>query len=276
MNENLQDFSQQQQTIDYKVILYKFIRFWYFFSITIFIALIVAFVVNKYTKPVYQVKSTVLIKDKSENKLNPQNIMGLGLFNSMQNLQNEIGILHSYSLSYRSVLKCGFEVAYFQEANFIPKELYQSSFFIVEFDTSFPQPINVRFTITILSGNEYRLYAKDENVSFFNYSTREAIAGLKKDIYINETLRFGQEIATDEFKFKLLLTANYHAEENINKSYFFVFRDYPGLVKEFKSFTLEPINREASVVELTLTGGNSNKIADFLNVLTNEYLNRGL
>ena len=97
MNDNNpQDFQQeQQQSVDYKVLLFKFYRYWYFFAITVFIALIIAFIFNKYTSPVYEVKTSILIKDKSENKLSAQSIMGLGGLNNMQNLQNEIGVLSS-------------------------------------------------------------------------------------------------------------------------------------------------------------------------------------
>jgi len=121
VNETFQDFSQHQ-SVDYKVILFKFYRYWYFFAITIFIALISAFVFNKYAKPVYEVKTTVLIKDKSVNKQDPQNIIGLNVFRNLQNLQNEIGILNSYSLAYRTIVKCGFEVGYYREDNFITRE----------------------------------------------------------------------------------------------------------------------------------------------------------
>ncbi|NQV03562.1 MAG: hypothetical protein HQ542_13010, partial [Bacteroidia bacterium] len=276
MNDNPQDFAQQQQAIDYKVILFKFYRYWYFFAITIFIALIIAFVFNKYSKPIYEVKTTVLIKDKSENKLNPQNIMGLGMLNDMQNLQNEIGILSSYSLTYKTILKCGFDVGYYSEENFITQELYKSSPFTVEFDSSFPQPVNIRFNITFLSGTEYRLEVQDEKVRFFDYKAKEPVDGREEAINFDKTLKFGQEIAMPQFKFKTLLNANYNPDENKKRSFFFIFKDYPLLVTEFKSFGIEPINREASIVQLTLKGGNVEKIADFLNTLTSEYLARGL
>ena len=127
MNDNPQEFQQQQQSVDYKVLLFKFYRYWYFFAITVFIALIIAFIFNKYTSPVFEVKTSILIKDKSENKLNAQSIMGLGGMNNMQNLQNEIGVLSSYTLTYRTISKTGFEVSYYSEDNFISKELYKDA-----------------------------------------------------------------------------------------------------------------------------------------------------
>ena len=183
MNENIQDFTQQQQqSVDYKLILFKFYRYWYFFAVTIFIALIIAFIFNKYTKPVYEVKTTVLIKDKSENKMNPQDIIGLGLFNNMQNLQNEIGVFSSYSLTYRTVTKIGFEVSYYSEENFVSKELYKDCPFIVIYDSAFPQPVALRFNLTILSKDKFRLEAKDEEIKFYNFSRRLLMKNGKKTL----------------------------------------------------------------------------------------------
>ncbi len=99
--ENFQPY-QQEETIDLKALFFKFTRFWYLFAISIFIALIVAFLFNKYTKPVFEVKTSVLVKD-DKTKMDPSALLGgLGL-STQQNIQNEIGILMSYSLSNRVV-----------------------------------------------------------------------------------------------------------------------------------------------------------------------------
>ena len=66
MNENYnpQDI-YQEEAVDYKALFFKFYRHWYFFVVTVFIALVIAFLFNKYTKPIYEVSTTVLIEDKS-------------------------------------------------------------------------------------------------------------------------------------------------------------------------------------------------------------------
>ena len=277
MNDNIQDLNQQeQQSVDYKVILFKFYRYWYFFAVTICIALIVAFIFNKYTKEVYEVKTTVLVKDKSENKINPQDLLGMGLFNNMQNLQNEIGILSSYKLSYRAVTKIGFEVSYFTEENFVSKELYKDSPFCVIMDTVFPQPVNMYFNVKFLSKDKFKLEATDESIKFFNFSTKKMVENRKENIVVDETYSIGQEIQTKNFKFRVILTDKFEEKPDLKKSFSFIFKNYDALVTEFKSFNIEPINKEASIVEIKLKGGNVDKLAEFLNTLTKEYLAKGL
>ena len=276
MNDHLQDFNQQEQSIDYKALLFKIYRYWYFFAITIFIALVLAFVFNKYTKPVYEVKATLLIKDKSENKLDPSALLGIGLMNNQQNLQNEIGILTSQALTYRTVTKLGFEVSYFRESNFVTSELYKDCPFVVSFDSSFPQPVGLRFYLTILSRDHYSITADGEEVGFYIFREKLAPEGKKAKIQVNETYKFGQVGQSGGYRFTVLLNENFSPEEDLNQTFYFIMNDYDALASQYKAFTVEPINREASIVEIKLKGGNVHKLADFLNTLCREYMAKGL
>ena len=276
MTDNFQDFTQHQQTIDYKIILFKVYRHWYLFVITIVVALAIAFLFNKYSKPIYEVEATVLVKDKSEYKMNPQDMIGLGFFNSMQNLQNEIGILQSWSLTYKALLNSGFEVSYFTIDQLITRELYKDAPFTVVFDTAVPQPVNIRFTVNILSGRQYQLSANYENVEFYSFSKREKVPGKIENVAFEKTYPFGEEVSNGQFRFRILLNPNFKPAIDTKYSYFFVFNDYEALVGEFRSFTIEPINREASILGIKLRGRNGQKLVDFANNLTNEYIARGL
>lgn len=116
---------KQEESVDLKMLFIKFFRYWYFFALTIFVALVIAFLFNKYTKPVYEVKTTVLVKDDRSSK----DLIGIGIYD-MQNLQNEIGILSSYSLAERTINNLNFEITYQLEENFITTELYDKTPFI--------------------------------------------------------------------------------------------------------------------------------------------------
>ena len=97
--ENFEGIQQHEESIDIKALFFKFISHWYLFALTLFVAVIVAFMFNKYTRPVYEVNTTVLVKDEG-GALNPSDMLGgLGLSNNQQNVENEIGILTSFSLT---------------------------------------------------------------------------------------------------------------------------------------------------------------------------------
>ncbi|MDY0335132.1 MAG: hypothetical protein RBR47_09245, partial [Bacteroidales bacterium] len=272
MEPNLNSqLSNQEESIDIKLLFIKFFRYWYFFALTVFVALVIAFLFNRYTKPVYEVKTTVLIKDDKAG----QNLIGIGIGNSQQNLENEMGIINSYALAARTINNLNFEVSYYKEDNFITSELYKSSPFEVVMDTAHVQPINVKFSIIIQSNSAYQLILQAENASLYSFGEREEISTVDDPIVINKTYKFGEEIETDIFKFTILLTENFD-KEAINQNLSFVFNDYQSLIRTFRSTKLEPINREASIIDISIKGGNAQKLSDYLNELTNQYLLRGI
>ncbi|WP_237717913.1 hypothetical protein [Pontibacter sp. BAB1700] len=56
-------FQQQQvEEINLKAILYKYVRYWYLFALSIAMALTLAFLYLRYTTPEYTIKSKVLIR----------------------------------------------------------------------------------------------------------------------------------------------------------------------------------------------------------------------
>jgi len=268
---NTQQQINQEESVDVKALFIKFFRFWYFFALTIFVALVIAFLFNKYTKPVFEVKTTVLIKDDRSS----QNLIGIGIMNNQQNLENEMGIINSYSLAERTINNLDFEISYFEEDNFISKELYKSSPIRVVMVKDHVQPKNIKFNVNILNNLKYRLTVQTEKAALYDFSQKEDAGNVEESILINEEYNFGDEVENELFKFTIFLTENFN-EQYFEKTLSFVFNDYKSLVTAFRSTQLEPINREASIIQISIKGGNQEKIADYLNELTNQYLLRGI
>ncbi|MDN5349505.1 MAG: tyrosine-protein kinase Etk/Wzc, partial [Bacteroidales bacterium] len=272
--ENFQSY-QQEETIDLKALFFKFTRFWYLFAISIFIALLVAFLFNKYTKPVYEVKTSVLVKD-DKTKMDPSALLGgLGL-STQQNLQNEIGILMSYSLSDRVVKSLDFEVSYFEEDGFVKKELYLNAPFTVEVDFNKDQAVNLPYSLKINDNGTYTLAAEGENISQYDYKTGKPLAGAKEKVNWSGSFSFGEWVDNEHNRFRIVLNEKYDPEVHNTTNLSFTLNDYQSLLRTLRGFTIEPINREASILEISLKGNIKEKSADFLNRLTSLYLQRGL
>ena len=278
--ENIQNIIQQQEeSFDYKSLFFKLYRYWYFFILTIFIALLIAFLFNKYTKPIYEVSTTVLIKE-DKSTMDAQDLMGFGFRGSKQNTENEIGKLQSYTLVNVAVRDLDLGVSYFQEDNFITAELYRDSPFKIIIDSTHPQPLNVKFKLSILDNENFSLEAQGKGVSRYNFSKFELIKGVgvseNLNINIDSTYAFGQFLISDNYFFKIILNENYNPELHNNKSYFFVFNEIDKLTNQFQSFEIEPIKEESSILKITLKANNTAKSVDFLNKLTEVYLKRSL
>jgi tyrosine-protein kinase Etk/Wzc len=268
--DNFQEL-QQEESIDLKALFFKFYHYWYFFAITVFITLIIAFLVNKYTKPIYKVTTTVLIED-DKSAMDPQSLIGFGLSNNQQNLENEIGILKSYSLSFATVKSLDFNVSYFLEDNFIRRELYPDSPFEVILDASHPQAVGLDIQVSILEAGKIRITAEGEKVKLYDFNTDDFTDQEINHLAFDKTYNIGQNIEEEYFAFKILLTNSYKQEDFDGKKLSFVLNDIESLVKRFLAFAIEPINREASILTISLEGNNTQKSVDFLNQLTYEYL----
>ncbi|MBT6962501.1 MAG: hypothetical protein HN993_00270, partial [Lentimicrobiaceae bacterium] len=274
--ENFEGIQQHEESIDIKALFFKFISHWYLFALTLFVAVIVAFMFNKYTSPVYEVNTTVLVKDE-KGALDPSSMLGgLGLSNNQQNVENEIGILTSFSLSYRAIKDLDFEISYFIDEGLISTELYHTSPFEVIMDTSIPQTVGQKFNVRILSSSEYSIELNGELLNKYDFSTKENVGDAVESGKWKGTFRFGELIENEYGSFKIILNDRFDSEKDFESSYYFIFNDYLSLTKRFRGFEIEPINREASILQIKLENNNTKKAVNFLNMLTKVYLQRGL
>ena len=96
---------KQEETIDIKALILKYSQYWYYFLVSILFFGFIAFLSNRYTVPEYSVSTTLLIRDDNNTQLGAENLLeGLELFSGKKNLNNEMIILNSYSLSDQTSL----------------------------------------------------------------------------------------------------------------------------------------------------------------------------
>ena len=90
-------------------------------------------------------------------------------FGNMQNIDNEIAILKSYSLTERVVKKMGIEVTYLEKGRLASTELYKNSPFQVEFERSVPQAVGLTYEITISDEGNIKLHAMGEGLYKYDF-----------------------------------------------------------------------------------------------------------
>ena len=105
--------NNDEATVDIKQLIYIVLGHWSVFVIFVVLALAIGFIVNRYSTNVYQTSGTVLINEGRGN-YDATAIMTSMNFGNSQNIDNEIAILKSYTLTERVVKKMGLEVTYMQ------------------------------------------------------------------------------------------------------------------------------------------------------------------
>lgn len=266
-NYNTDNFNlPEDDNLGIKRYMSMFISNWYWFAITIFIALSLAYGINRYSQKIYTVSSTLLIKDDQVGGLssNVENVIpGGDIFRSRQNLKNEMGILKSFTLNDSVMKKLkDFHIVYTNvgKRGIVESRMYKTCPFNVVYDSLKNEQKGITVGILILSEKEYRIEFKD---------------GLKFDSVMSFNARF------NKFGFDFTILPRFPGgnilDPDGSNKYYFYFVDPEGLANEYRGkLFVTPIEKDATLVTLSVSGVVSEQEADYLNMLMEVYKQYGL
>jgi len=265
--------SVKDDSVDVKSLIYKFLGRWYLFVICLSISLTIAYFVNTLTQPIYEVKTSILVKNE-QSMLDSRFSSGLGMYNNQFKITNEIGIIKSYKMTQRALEHLNFTVEYYQVNRFNEVELYKSSPFQVVLDTAFAQPVNLNFNVEFTSADEFIIQSTGENINKFNYSTNHYSGGISKLNFVQEGKLFSK-IKNDDFAFTLIPQQNVDRSSFIGKKLYFKLYPKESIINKYRYFNVYD-DKSSSIITLTQRGNNVPKLVDFLNSISNEYLKKGI
>lgn len=242
---------------DLKRFVFKLLSNWYWFILSTGIAYAVVYVINENIVPTYNVYTTILVDES--NRTTENLVGGLQLFGGRKNLHNEIMVLTSYSLSYRTLKELDFEVSYYIEDRFRDVELYHKSPFVVQLDTAHKQQFGNTFFITIKSNLEFVLQVNENSENAQVY-------------------QFGEKIRDKQYAFTVKLKdSTINSSELTDNRYYFRINNLHRLASSYRGrLKVEPYSPSSSVLWLWIIGTVPQKEVDFLNKLTEVYTRLGL
>jgi len=225
---------------------------WYYIILGLIIALIIARFYIGHTLPVYRVSATILINEQEERALasNEQLLQGMGLPGGMRNLDNQIMILTSKSLTGRALEELPFEIEYYFKTirNRLP--LYPETPVKLIFDNEITFPRDMEFSIIYLGDNMFNLEC--ENV----YSEFQ-----KKAL-------FGEIIESPWGSFRIECVDREWFNYNEDEEFHFVIHSPASLVDYFnRRINVDLLSRSGSILEVSIQGTNSARDVDFINKL---------
>jgi tyrosine-protein kinase Etk/Wzc len=258
----LREKEQPDSAEDLKKISSLFISNWYYFLITMVIALTCAFLYNKFTIPVYSVSSTLLIDEENRGgAIEPSQIFeGFGLGSGAKNLENQIAILSSKTLIDRTIEELDFDIEYYYKGVFDKVSIYPDPPIRVVPEIADSLPRDVEFKLKFLNNNMFRIYGK---------------AGDSLTLDIVTT--FYNIIRFSEYQFAIeKVNEGWSPVENKQKVCF-INHDRKKLVESYKKrLVVETASKKGTVVNISLEGSNKAKDIVFLDKLTEIFLNTSL
>ncbi|HEX3006113.1 MAG TPA: hypothetical protein VHO90_00700, partial [Bacteroidales bacterium] len=263
----------EEENVDIKNLIFKFLSQWYWFAFSLITALIIAYAFNHWSQRIFEIKTSILIKDE-QTVLDSRFSSGLGIYNTQYRISNEIGILKSYQLTERALDRLDFEIDYFVGNRFFDVDLYKASPFRVVIDTSASQPVNATFNLTFISPDEFKLSIHEENVGRYSFRLNKRI-GQYAEVIADRKYKLFEKIKTNEFAFTVVPQNVENPQEFIGKKLSFRINPPADLVKRYRNFNVTA-DKSSSIITIALRGGNIDKMVDFLNTLTDEYLKKGI
>ena len=252
------------ETIDFKKYFFLILGHWWWFAISIFLSLTIAYLVNRYSQKIYSTKATIIISD-GENATGSIESL-LEDFTRTRNkkrkavVENEISILKSYKLARLTLSELDFGITYVAvgRRNIAETQLYKNQPFDVIIDSSKTTYWGGKFDVTILNKTTYKLEIGD------NFSTK---------------LKFGEDFVKTGIAFKIVLKDPENYSEtllNTNKYYFAINNIHAQANHYSAKLGVQVNDDKGSILTLTMTGFVPMQITDYLNKLCEVFIRSNL
>ena len=268
------------QEINLKSFFKKVYNNKWFFIGSICGSVAIAFMYILLATPKYEVSTSILIDPSGSNRVLGDSKYvdgGVGLIEMEKNLYNEIGIIKSFSLISQTVRDLGFDISYYGRHYFRTKEHYGYHPFEVTLSKTEAQLLNVPFEIEILENERYRLTIEASKFKVTNPSNGSSHE-VNNNLDYSQIFSFGEVVRHDYFNFTLK-----KPDYKVNPSDFsdidlsFVIHDLKDVANDYLSkIEVDNIDIQASIFKIVSSGTVVDKEVDFLNKLTENYVQNKL
>lgn len=262
MNSENQNF--QEEEINLREEIQKYLKYWPWFLVSVFVAVVLAFIYLKLSKPVYLTNATIIIKDedtKSPATSGLSSFTDLGILEGLKtsSIENEIGLLKSKRMMTKTIKSLDLNIQYLNYDLFVTRELY----------------VNSPFKLSILKLNERELAkSAEETENEFRISWEENNIILRNNESDKKIeARFGEPLDIGFAEIVIRKDENYRPGEDIEPLEF-GFRILPieSVVAYYQSQLIaELVDENSTLIRLGIEGVVPSKSQDVLDQLIVEY-----
>nr|MDA3821977.1 polysaccharide biosynthesis tyrosine autokinase [Bacteroidales bacterium] len=243
----------ENRPINWSKYIFLFLSNWYWFLLTLGIALGIAFFKIRYTIPQYQATATLIIEEDESSQDIMSEFRSVRYYRRRADMSNEVVKLNSFSLTKRAVDSLNQEIFWTAHGRIRVRPLYNNPrFSLILLNDSIDWYKNQSWYVDYIDTKHFRLY---------NEETLDTILNLDSNIDINN------------WTFRINLIPNVSGHE----TYSFKINDPLSLTKFYKNKIQITFDEKAgSLLTLTSTGTVGEREVDFLNTLSEVYILTGL
>ncbi len=265
-----------------KYFIFKVASLKYLYITLLLLCLVIAFLYNKYSSKVYEASASLTpVENKTSSLLSSNQLFGgLETLQSLNNIENDMTNLSSFSLVYSTVSGMNLETSYYKEREGFPKqttEIFERSPFTVTLDKSHVQPIYGKIYFVVLDESSYRLRISEKKVSFYNY-VDNLVVSEKNRVELDTVCKFNETVSNKILRFSVSLNKNnLDRDPTVKYAYYCVFNNLDYLAKQFlRQLKIEKATPMASIIDIKFSESNLTKTIEFLNRYLTTFLDDNL
>src|SRR3982751_41732 len=108
-------------------IMFRFFPYWPLFLVLIILGFTGATLYMRYTKPLYEVSSTILVKDEKKGVDDAEMMESLNMYGSKKIVENEVEVLQSRAMMHAVVNKMALYAPVYEDKKLVPLSAYNTS-----------------------------------------------------------------------------------------------------------------------------------------------------
>lgn len=255
---------EDNQQDDFRRLITKYLRYWPWFFIGVIMALVLAFLYNRYASEIYHTDSEIKILKDKDSGLDLSGLQGsspLFDFNEV-NLENEIQILKSRKLLDSVVRRLELTTLYYKEGDVRTTEIWKNDIpFRVEWKKidSSPEDGFPLFSITFDTSPHFTVEVKDKDIS--------------------GRASLNQPLELMGFEFDITLNPKYSGDFNTLKDSHYLFKYIPdekAIDNLNMQLVVSPVGEKSEILNISYEGPNKRKNEAILDTLIVQFNKDGV
>ncbi|MFZ2432569.1 MAG: polysaccharide biosynthesis tyrosine autokinase [Lutibacter sp.] len=254
-----------EQISNIKDYLFRILANWKWFVATIAIALAIAYYVNISSQKIYGLKTTIAVNEKQ----NPLFSSGTNIAFNWGGVSDKVESIRK-SLTSRShnekvISRLKFYVDYLKDGRFRKEDAYGDTPFTLKLQPNQYQLLNTLIKIDFIDNQRFELsvdFSEKATYSLINYKDESL-----RDFEENKN-RFSKTFLIDEYINLPFLKAQIElvndSKELKGQTFYVQLKSIDQVTGEYQNVRAEGLTG-TSLIELSLTGSNKNRIVDYLN-----------
>ena len=240
------------EIVDFKQFVFKLARNWFFLLLSLLLAFTVAYAYNRYSTELFNVETSILIKE--DNSLSSaSDLIYERVSSSSKILENKELMIKSYPLIYKTLEDLAFDITYYIEGNVKVTETFESPIILKCKNAQFLKGKKIK--ISIIDENSFALidlFTQKEQIRKFN----EKFLFYDVEVSVENNINFS---ADSELEIPITIVQFYSLQSlsQIYQQRLVVFQE----------------DRESTVINISILTADERKGVVFLNRLIYNYIN---